>query len=547
MKKSALVLVLAAVWPLGAAAQLTQQQIVRIDSVFARFDRHDAPGCVLGVGMNGRVLYQKGYGVADLEHDARLSEKSIVEIGSVSKQFTTASVLLLAQDGKLSLDDDVRKWIPELPDFGKKITIRMLANHTSGLRDQWGLLGVQGLGPGSQEHSNQLILDLLSRQQDLNFPPNDQYLYSNSGFVLLAHIVQRASGKSLAEFSTERIFKPLGMNSTQWRDDHRRVVKGRALAYTAAGANGFRTEMPFTNVYGNGGLLTTVGDLLIWWDALMNNRLGTAGFTDAMATRAVLNNGKQIAYALGLSAGSYRGQREIDHGGATAGYRAHLAAYPESKAAIAVLCNRSDGAPEVALHRVADIVLADRLQPVAALPAVKAAPVSPSQIAARAGLYRNRSTEDVVLLEAQADKLLATRPNRYELIPVGQDVYRRTGIDFEARFTTSGDKLQLQLGNPDGVPNTFERVEPFNPSAQQLAEYVGTYTSPELGLPIDIVIEDGALVAKRRLQPALRLQPTFKDGFSSSGYFVFSRDANGRINGFKLTQGRIRHVRFDKR
>ncbi|HET9440313.1 MAG TPA: serine hydrolase domain-containing protein, partial [Longimicrobiales bacterium] len=348
---------------LALAPALPAQQLdtTAINKVFESYSNPNSPGCVLGIGRSGRVLYQRGYGMANLEYDVPLTAQTIVEIGSVSKQFTAAAILLLAQRGTLSLDDDIRKWLPEVPDFGAKITIRMLANHTSGLRDQWGLLGMMNSPPGSAVHTPELVLDLVTRQRDLNFKPNEQYLYSNTGYTLLGIIVKRASGKSLAEYTRDNIFQPLGMSNTQWRDDYTRVVKGRATAYNRSG-DAFRQDMPFTNVYGNGGLLTTVRDLIVWWDALYTDKLGS-GLLAQLTTSGVLNNKHTISYALGVSNGTYRGLKEITHGGATAGYRAHLVSLPQSKTTVAVLCNNASANTAMHAQRVLDVVMAGQLAP----------------------------------------------------------------------------------------------------------------------------------------------------------------------------------------
>ncbi|MEP7001771.1 MAG: serine hydrolase domain-containing protein, partial [bacterium] len=237
--------------------------VARVDSAFASINTLTTPGCSIGLSQNGKVVLTRAYGMANLEYGVSNTPETIFESGSVAKQFTAAAVALLVQDGKLSLDDDIRKYVPEVPNFGKKITIRNLLTHTSGLRDQWGLLDIKGMGPGSQVHTLNTILDLVAHQKALNFDPGAEYLYSNTGYVLSAIIVQRVSGMPFATFTQERLFKPLGMTNTQWRDDFRRVVKNRATAYDVSGRT-FAQEMPFTNVHGNGGLLTTVGDLMKW-------------------------------------------------------------------------------------------------------------------------------------------------------------------------------------------------------------------------------------------------------------------------------------------
>src|SRR5829696_7408275 len=324
MRRRALVLLAA---PSVALAQ--SDLTPKIDAIFARFDRN-TPGCGVGLARNGAPLVIKGYGAANLEYGVPNTDSTVFESGSVAKQFTAAALVLLAQDGKLSLDDDVRKFLPEVPDFGHTITVRHLLTHTSGLRDQWGLLSLKGSPPGSQVHTLPLILDLVAHQKQLNFEPGTDYLYSNTGYALAAMVVQRASGKSLAQFGQERLFRPLGMASTQWRDSYTRVVKNRATAYAGNEQVGFRQDMPFTNVYGNGGLLTTVGDLLKW-NAMLDAppaSVGGRALVEALETEGHLRSGRAIGYALGLSVGTERGARVVSHGGATAGYRTMVSRYP---------------------------------------------------------------------------------------------------------------------------------------------------------------------------------------------------------------------------
>ncbi|HSP89290.1 MAG TPA: serine hydrolase domain-containing protein, partial [Vicinamibacterales bacterium] len=235
-----------------------------IDRIFERWDRNSSAGCAVGVSQGGQVVHARGYGMANLEHGIRIWPTTVFESGSVAKQFTAAAIALLAQDGRLSIDDPVRMYVPELPDFGPPILIRHLLNHTSGLRSQWPMLTLAGRPPGSAVHTVAEILELVSHYEELNFKPGEEFLYNNTAFTLLGVIVQRVAGKSLNEFSRERIFGPLGMTRTEWREDFAAVVPNRATAYRLMPDGRFRANMPFTNVIGNGGLLTTVGDLLAW-------------------------------------------------------------------------------------------------------------------------------------------------------------------------------------------------------------------------------------------------------------------------------------------
>lgn len=341
----------------------------RVDALFARWSRQ-TPGCAVGVSSAGQPRLERAYGMADLEHDVPNQPDSIIEAGSVSKQFTAAAVLRLAQMGKLGLDDPVRQYVPELPDYGAPLTIRHLLTHTSGLRDWGGLAALAGWPRGARVHSHAHVLDILSRQRALNFAPGTRWSYSNSGYNLAAIIVDRVSGMSFAEFSRTQVFEPLGLRHTSWRDDYTRVVKGRSVAY-ARDARGYRQDMPFENVHGNGGLLTTVGDLLTW-----SERMAAVDrpWTDLFARQrevARLPDGRDLHYGLGLFVGRYRGLDEIYHSGSTAGYRAFLTRLPGEGLAVAVLCNAGDANATQLAHAVVDLHLGARAAtPVAAVPPV---------------------------------------------------------------------------------------------------------------------------------------------------------------------------------
>ena len=331
-----------------------------VDAVFSRWT-NDSPGCAVGVAKAGQPVLQKAYGMADLEHDVPNKPDTIFEAGSVSKQFTAAAVLLLAAEGKLSLDDPARKYIPELPDYGAPLTVRMMLQHTSGLRDWGEVASIAGWPRTSRVHTHAHVLDIVSRQKALNFPSGTQYSYSNTGYNLSAVIVSRVSGKSFAEFSKERVFGPAGMTQTSWRDDYTRIVKGRAVAYSQA-QGGWRQNMPFENVHGNGGLLTTVGDLLKWNENFVTPKVGDAAFVKLQQEPGKFNDGKPHTYAMGLMVGTYKGVPEVAHSGSTAGYRAHLTRFPEQQVSVAVLCNAASANATQLAERVADLYLAGAIK-----------------------------------------------------------------------------------------------------------------------------------------------------------------------------------------
>jgi CubicO group peptidase (beta-lactamase class C family) len=532
----------------AGVTNLPDAVVARIDSAFSGISGVGTPGCAIGLSQNGKTVLTRAYGMANLEYAVPNSSETIFESGSVAKQFTAAAVELLVQDGKLSLDDDIRKYVPEVPNFGKKIVIRNLLTHTSGLRDQWGLLDIKGMGPGTQVHSLNTILDLVAHQKALNFDPGAEYLYSNTGYVLSAIIVQRVSGMPFATFTQERLFTPLGMTNTQWRDDFRRVVKNRATAYDPSGRT-FAQDMPFTNVHGNGGLLTTVGDLMKW-NAFLDSPsvLGAAGpaMVQAMTTPMTLNSGKHITYALGLDVTMREGMREISHSGSTAGYRTWLARYPDEHASVAVLCNAGGGANPTALGTTSALALLDRPRAVVAQAGASVTPLPAAELERYTGLFRGPNPELLAKFVVRNGQLVAALPNNRAVTPSGADRFRAGASDLVFRMDKGKVKDLLQINGADSI--IFRPLPLATPSAKELASYSGSYWSEELDTRLNVQARDSVLVLKRRPADEIILRPTFPDGFSAQGLgsLVFSRDKNGKITGFGVWAGRVRDVRFTK-
>lgn len=391
--------------------QPSQPAPAAIDKIFARWT-NDTPGCAVGVAVGGKTVFARAYGMADLEHDVPNTVETIFEAGSVAKQFTAMAVLLLARDGKLSLDDPARNYVPELPDYGAPLTIRHLLNHTSGLRDWGSLAGIAGAPRTTREYTHAHVLDIVSRQKALNFPTGTQWSYTNTGFNLAAVIVSRVSGMSFAEFSRARIFEPLGMTRTSWRDDHTRVVKGRASAYASA-SDGYHLNMPFEDVHGNGGLLTTVGDLLKWNENLVTPIVGDHDVVSTQTTAGRFNDGTPLDYALGLFVHDYRGVRNINHSGSTAGYRAHLNRFPDRHTSVAVLCNVATGDATRSANLVSDLYLTG-LKPVTPTapatptPAMTPAPTT-AQLAEYAGAYSSDEAELRLVVAVESGALVLKR------------------------------------------------------------------------------------------------------------------------------------------
>ncbi len=537
-KTTALALALLA--PPAVRAQLPPDASRQIDEVFAPWASTEVPGCAVGVAVDGRTVLERAYGMADLEWGVPNTPQTVFEGGSVSKQFTAAAVVLLALDGKLSLDDDVRRWVPEVPDYGETITLRHLLNHTSGLRDWGSVAGISGWGREERAHDHDDVLDIVGRQKSLNFEPGAQYSYSNTGYNLLAIVVARVSAMPFARFSEERIFGPLGLEHTQWRDDHRRIVQGRATAYDVGSGGRVEINRPVEYVHGNGGILTTVGDLLRWNQSLTDATLGRR-FVEMMETPGLLNDGRAIHYALGLRVEDQVGTPAIYHTGSTAGYRAYTGRFPEHAMAVAMLCNASNVPTAGNGGRIARASM--RSAPSAPAPTGVSLPAA--SLERLVGLYREPLTGATVELTVANGAL---RSN-------GSSLVARSTTEFQAGATGpryvfadgGGRRPLLRIERWEHVEQVWEPVDPWRPTSTELQELAGTYTSEEAETTFVARVEDGELVLWQRPSNVRRLAPIYRDGFTSGGdTFRFRRDASGRVTQLSLSMDRVFDMRFDR-
>jgi len=516
----------------------------RVDSIFAGFDRRDGPGCAVSVVDGGRTVFAKGYGMASLEHDVPITPTTAFYAASVSKQFTAFAVAMLAQQGKLSLDDDIRKWIPEVPDFGKTITVRHLIHHTSGLRDYFGLLGMTGC-PSDGPITEARFLDLVSRQKALNFDPGSRHLYSNTGYVLLSILVKRVSGQSLREFTDQAIFGPLGMSNSHFRDDHTMLVKNRALAYSPR-AGTWWLNVPGFDVVGDGGLYTTAEDMAKWARNFDDHTVGGDELAARVLTRGRLNSGDSIPYAYGLSHGTYRGQPVIEHGGAYGGYRTELLRFPAQRFAVVTLCNSSAANPAQLSQAVAAVYLGDRLAPVAQVASSGPAPgssvvrLSREQLARYAGAYWDARTEVLRRIEAR-DSTLVVAGTPVRLVPVSETTFHASAAPTTVTFIVERDgSAVMEEASPTGEKTRYRRMPAPKIDARTLAEYTGEYVSDELGVTWRIEPKNGTLIVRRGAVPDMTLQPVFDAAFDSPGGVVrFVRGANGRVTGLVIGAGRV--------
>lgn len=527
-------------------------ETARVDQLFEAWDKPDSPGCAMAVIRDGGIVYQRGYGMADLEHDVKLTPASVFHVASMSKQFTAAAILLLAQDGRLSLDDQVKQYVPEMPDFGVPITLRHLLHHTSGLRDQWELLGLAGWRYSLDLITDADVLTVLARQRALNFPPGSRFLYSNTGYTLLAQIVKHVSGETFREFTTRRLFRPLGMHHSHFRDDHAEIVPGIAYGYDTKGSR-FEVSIPNFDTVGATSLLTTVEDLALWDANFYSPGVGGEALIGQLQERGHLNDGTQIGYAAGLQIGKYRGLDSVDHAGGDAGYRSDMIRFPNQHFSAVTLCNLASINPSRLNRRIADIYLAAVFPPATASLADNAAEQpSPDRLAALAGIYVDPDDGDRVMrLHVEDGRLWSG-----ELDDKGSELKWLGGDRF--RFVASPTELDI-LGGDNATPATviahiqgmrqplrFARVPAYAPGGDTLAEFVGTFRSDEIDMPYRTIVEGDHLVA-RSLKSNWTLRPVASDLFATEdGRVRFIRDRNGAVSGALLNSDRTRDFRFTR-
>lgn len=530
----------------------------RIDSIFAQWDKPDSPGCALALIQDGAIVYQRGYGSANLEYDIPITPDTVFHVASISKQFTAYAILLLEQAGKLTLDDDIRGYLPELPDFGPTITIRHLIHHTSGLRDQWELLIFAGWRMDDVITTAD-ILGLVWQQHELSFMPGAEHAYSNTGYTLMALIVERVSGMPFREFCAEHIFRPLEMQQTHFHDDHTEVVKQRAYSYEPDATRGFKHAVLSYATAGATSLFTTVGDLARWSRFLDEGIAAGSEMTTRMLTRGVLNDGEVLPYASGLSIGDYRGLRVVEHAGGDAGFRAQFSCFPDQHAAVVVLGNLATMQPGELVRRVADVHLADvftKEHEPDAPPEGAAVELTEEQLASKAGVYLHPVKLTTHRLEVRDGKLVLPEGPGYPLRALAADRFVIADMpfikfDFEGTLEDGSLRLRETIGN--GKPSYYGAVAVVTPRGDELAAYAATYDSAELDVPYVVAVENDQLVLKRRKSATIPLAPLFADGFASSGEqtgwftLIFDRDAAGMVAGFNLSTGRIRNLRFVRR
>lgn len=561
-------LVAALLLPATLAAQSTAARtpqsmrgpdLARLDAIFTTYDKPHVPGCALGVFRHGTLAYGRGYGWADLERNVPITTRSLFDIGSTSKQFAAASIALLVAEHRLRYADDIRKYIPEMPDYGASITIDNLMHHTSGLRDYTGLLTLAGHTLEEATTDSQALASIV-RQQHLNFPTGSKYEYSNTGYFLLSIIVGRVTGMPLADFARKRIFIPLGMTSTRYRNHAAMLIPNRALGYAPDDSGGFRNSMSNWEQTGDGAVQLSIRDALAWDENFYHPRVGGAAMVRELQTRGTLANGDSIDYARGLEIDHYRGLRRVQHGGDWIGYHAAYARFPDQHTSVMVLCNSDGISPTELADQVSDVVLAKSFPQKAIATqqrdAASSAHASTSLSASRlVGSYYASGTDEVVTIAAKGDSLTLGLVGRsFPLKPTGPATYAATSLPVTVEFIAEGDApartVRVRVGSE--LRDEAARFQPASPGVEELRGLTGSYYSPELDATWPVTIENGHLVLNKGAPEIVDisgpLEPAMTDTFTAgSGLVHFTRDASGRVTGFSVSASRMRGIRFERR
>ncbi len=550
--------VLSVLLVLTSSAQVLPDSVIRkIDRLFSNPRGNNNPGFTVGVVRNDSLIFSRGYGMANMEYGIPNSPETIYHMASVSKQFTAYAILLLERQGRLKLEDDVRKYLRWFPDLKEKITIRQLLNHTSGIRDQWDLNVISGRRM-DDVITQDYLLTLLSRQQDLNFKPGDEYSYSNSNFTMAAEIVRSITGQSFRQFADSAIFKPLGMRSTHVHDDHTEVVPNRAYSYRPL--DSVRYANAVLN-YANAGatsLFTNIPDMAKWVINFYNTRVGDASTLEKLTTRGILNNGVRITYALGIGVDEYNGKRRFSHGGADAGYRTFVSVFPDEKMGFIVFSNLASANPAIKANELADIFIKPVVQ--TGVAQQKKADSSLSRISdttAYAKYMGNYIAEDGVQFsyKMQGNQVYWTSPAASYLLA------RIPGDTLVSLFNPD-IKFVFSSGNAREVivdqywPDNHRRLKKYSPASghpaqveKELKEYVGTYYSPEADVRLTLFQEGPTLLYKssQSFTGKTRLEYIARDHFRAPGFFLkFVRNAKDELIGYHITTGRTRHLVFNK-
>jgi CubicO group peptidase (beta-lactamase class C family) len=525
----------------------------KLDQLFAKWNRPNTPGCAVGIIRNDSLIFSKGYGMANLEYDIPNTPATIYHMASVSKQFTAFSIVLLARQGRLNLDDDIRRYLPWFPDLKEKITIRHLLHHTSGIRDQWQLLATSGTRLDDVITQDQII-KILSRQQALNSKPGEKFNYSNSGYTMMAEIVKAVTGQTLRQFTDSAVFKPLGMLHTHFHDDYTEVVKNRSYSYYPKDSASYSNSvLSYSNV-GATSLFTNINDMSKWVMNFYTHQVGDQQDIDTLTKKGKLNNGREIDYALGISNMTYNGWKGLSHGGGDAGFRTMMMVFPSQKMGFLVFSNAGNFNVGNLANQVANLFIKDTTKKTDTNKSKDSSGVILKNTAALDKFMGNYISDEGMRIgfRLNNNKLYAEAYGQSVLLREEKDTFFLVNdpeIKFSFNTPRAGDTTVFAALNPD----TREVLKKYNAaplSAQAMKAYTGTYYSPELDCKYGIAIKNNKLVLTNNKYEDAPITLAGADQMLIDRWWMgnlrLTRDTKGQITGFEVNSGRVLHLKFDK-
>jgi len=522
-----------------------------VHKILSPWDNNEIPGLAVAIVKDGATVYSKGYGMANLEHDIPINSSTAFDVGSLSKQFTAYTISYLVEEGKISLEDDIRDYIPEFPDFGHTITIDHLVHSTSGLRDWPGTLSMKMKVFGNIITFDDII-SMVYNQKELNFTPGSEHLYSSTGYCVLAELVQRVSGVSFRQWTETNIFQPLGMQNTHFHDDHTEIVKNKANGYFAD-QNGYHLSSNNLAVVGSSSLYTTIDDLAKWANNILHPKAENETIIKRMFQQGLLNDGTEIPYAFGLYVGTQDGLKKISHTGSWASFKSYSGYYPDEDFSVIILSNSASSHPEVIADEIAKVYLNDQF-----LESSKATgnterkeeltqiQVSGNYELPFTGMFEvNAENDSLHVIQSWNNinyTMINTMGNTYGIpnYPPLQFVFSELKDDFAQTLTII----------ENGIETSCKRIEKIDFSVFDLDDYTGEYYSEELSTTYNFVIVENKLFTKHSTISGFNLNPLKTDIFNGEAWFFgeveFIRGSNNAVTGFKVSNEHVRNIYFEK-
>jgi CubicO group peptidase (beta-lactamase class C family) len=523
----------------------------RIDQLFYPFTGENVPGGAVGVVKDGELVFSKAYGMANLTYDVKFDINTPTNIGSVTKQFTATAILLLEQQGRLSLDDDIRKHLPEIPDFGKVIKIKNLLNHTNGLWEIYNLMPLTGW-KGEDMLLRSSIIDIIQKQKELQASPGEEFNYNNTAFILLAEIVKRKTDIEFPQWVKENIFVPLEMNHSFVRDNPKAIIKHASQGYSVS-KSGFKEAGDLDASYGAGGIYTTIGDLAKWINNFDKATLGGEELINKLVTQDTLNNGDTLSYGLGIGVNKYKGFKRYSHSGADIAHRAFISYFPEIKSGTIVLSNFSNFPIGNISEELNKIFLSEYFNNYEKEESNSEGVKVPLEILKKyTGRYMLEVAGMIINIKIENEKLITqiTGQPEFELIALNDSTFKVSDVDAKVIFRINEDGTVNEAILEQNGRHKLEKLPDYSPGISELKEYEGEYLNKQLETIYSLKIKDSSLVASHINLEQIKMEPIEKDSFNGSIYFmgkiIFNRNKKGEIESFSVSNGRTKDILFVK-